>query len=603
MASLTRIITATISTTTTDTSNPPFFPKTSQFSLSRCQTRHAIRKISCKVTKNDDQNPETAHEGDANGKLDRRNMLIGLGGLCGAATTLGVAPTTFATPIAAPIMAQCGPADLPPGAQGDPNCCPPVAQNVVDFSLPSAPPNTVRVRPAAHSVDSEYLQKFTRAISIMRALPDSDPRSFSQQAKVHCAYCDGGYHQVGFPDLDLQVHGSWLFLPFHRFYLYFFERILGKLIDDPTFAIPFWNWDNTPGMQMPAIYTDPSSPLYDSLRDGAHQRPTIADLNFDGEDTDINDNDLVTANLTVMYRQMVSNAKTARLFLGQPYRAGGFPPGGGSLENVPHGPVHVWTGDRNQPNLENMGNFYSAARDPIFYAHHANIDRLWSVWKDQDKSKRMTDFTDSDWLNASFIFYDENGQAVRVQVKDCLDTKKLGYTYQDVDLPWLKSQPTPKRSRLSTLFSKPKPAKATTTSTSTIKFPKPLDSVIRTDVKRPKKSRSKKEKKDAEEVLVVEVELQSDVYVKFDVYVNDEDDIPSKKTRVKTEYAGSFVNVPHKHKHNKESKKMKTSLRLGLTDLIEELGADDDEGVTVTLVPRSGKDVVVVKDVKIEFAS
>ncbi|MDK0882658.1 hypothetical protein P5F54_15305, partial [Clostridium perfringens] len=57
---------------------------------------------------------------------------------------------------------------------------------------------------------------------------------------------------------------------------------------------------------------------------------------------------------------------------------------------------------------------------------------------------KRTDFTDSDWLNAGFLFYDENGQAVRVKVKDCLDTTKLGYVYQDVDLPWLNSRPTRK---------------------------------------------------------------------------------------------------------------------------------------------------------------
>nr|BAM15848.1 hypothetical protein [Portulaca oleracea] len=596
----------TLTTTTIPTISNTFFPKTSQLSLSRCQTRHASPKISCKATKNDDENPRKIHEDKtiANKKLDRRNMLIGLGGLYGAATALGSDPTTLAAPITAPNIAQCGPADLPQDAQGDHNCCPPVAQNIIDFTLPPTPA-TLKVRPAAHSVDNEYLQKFNRAISLMKALPDTDPRSFSQQAKVHCAYCDGGYNQVGFPNLDLQVHGSWLFLPFHRCYLYFFERILGNLINDPTFAMPFWNWDNPAGMQMPAIYADRNSPLYDSERDGPHQPPTLVDLNFDGEDTDMSTDDLTTANLTVMYRQMVSNAKTARLFLGQPYKAGGSPRGGGSLENVPHGPVHIWTGDRNQPNTEDMGNFYSAARDPIFYAHHSNIDRMWSIWKTLGANR--VEFTDSDWLDASFVFYDENAQAVKIRVRDCLDTKKLGYTYQDVDLPWLNSQPTPKRSRIATLFSKLKPAKATThppsTSTSPVKFPKPLDSTLKIDIQRPKKSRSKKEKKLQEEVLVVEVELQSDVFVKFDVYVNDEDDVPLKKTIVKTEYAGSFANVPHKHKHKKEHRKMKTTLRLGLTDLIEDLGADDDDGVMVTLVPRSGKEVTIIKDVKIEFAS
>ena len=35
-----------------------------------------------------------------------------------------------------------------------------------------------------------------------------------------------------------------------------------------------------------------------------------------------------------------------------------------------------------RPNGEDMGNFYSAARGPVFFAHHGNIDRrLWHVWR------------------------------------------------------------------------------------------------------------------------------------------------------------------------------------------------------------------------------
>ena len=98
-----------------------------------------------------------------------------------------------------------------------------------------------------------------------------------------------------------------------------------------------------------------------------------------------------------------------------------------------------------QPNFENMGNFYSIARDPIFFLHHANVDRMWSVWKTLGGKRR--DFTDPDWLDAGFLFYDENAQLIRVKVRESLDTKKLGYVYQDVDvdIPWLKSKPTPRR--------------------------------------------------------------------------------------------------------------------------------------------------------------
>ena len=71
---------------------------------------------------------------------------------------------------------------------------------------------------------------------------------------------------------------------------------------------------------------------------------------------------------------MISSAKKTELFFGQPYRQGDQPdPGAGSIESVPHNPVHPWTGDPRQPNGEDMGIFYSAGRDPVFFAHHGNV--------------------------------------------------------------------------------------------------------------------------------------------------------------------------------------------------------------------------------------
>jgi polyphenol oxidase len=110
---------------------------------------------------------------------------------------------------------------------------------------------------------------------------------------------------------------------------------------------------------------------------------------------------------------VISNGKTPELFMGAAYRAGDKSgQGQGSLENVPHGNIHFWTGDQNQPNGEDMGNFYSAGRDPIFFAHHANVDRMWYVWK-KLRGKHQ-DFTDPDWLNTEFLFYDENAQLVHI---------------------------------------------------------------------------------------------------------------------------------------------------------------------------------------------
>ncbi|KAK2633041.1 hypothetical protein EUGRSUZ_L00687, partial [Eucalyptus grandis] len=337
-------------------------------------------------------------------------------------------------------------------------------------------------------------------------------------------------------------------------------------------------------MKMPAMFADPQSPLYDANRNPKHVPPTLVDLNYNCEHPPpLN---LVSNNLKTMYSiklshqfstQMVSNAKTAELFFGHAYWAGDqASPGAGSIESVPHNTIHNWCGDYRQPSLEDMGN-------PLFFAHHSNVDRMWTLWKALGGSKR-TDFTDPDWLNAAFLFYDENTQAMRVKVKDCLETTNLGYKYQDVDIPWLKSKPVPRKIAKKVAKTSGEIADVAEIPRPIVHFPVKLDKVVSTLVKRPKQKRSKKEKEEEEEVLVIEgIELESDAFVKFDVHINDEQDSLSSPNE--TEFAGSFVNVPHKHK---PGKKMNTKLKLGITDLLEDLMGEDDEEVLVTLAPRYG---------------
>ncbi|XP_073111274.1 polyphenol oxidase, chloroplastic-like [Elaeis guineensis] len=569
----------------------PFYPQRPRVALS-FKTSHVHPRISCKATRDEHEKPMPTTEAiGSSGKLDRRDMLIGLGGLYGAAAGLGVNRKALGLPIEAPDISKCGPSDLPSGATAT-DCCPPTTSKIIDFKLPPRS-DPLRIRSAAHVVDSEYLAKYAKAVELMKALPADDPRNFTQQANVHCAYCDGFYEQIGFPDLNLQIHNSWLFFPWHRFFLYFHEKILGKLIGDETFAVPFWNWDAPAGMQMPSIYTDPSSSLYHKIRDAKHQPPYLVDFDFDGQDPSFTHDQQIDYNLKIMYRQVITNGKTAQLFMGSPYRAGDQPdPGLGSIEDVPHNIVHVWTGDRNQPNGEDMGTFYSAARDPIFYAHHSNIDRMWYVWK--MLGGKHKDFEDKDWLNCSFLFYDENADLVRVKIEDCLDTQRLRYTYQDVEIPWLKTRPTPKGTAAAKKGARS--PRAVTEAT----FPVTLYSSVSATVRRPKVSRSRKEKEDEEEVLVVEgIEFDPDMFIKFDVYINT----PEEKgvDPGSTEFAGSFVNVPHKNIRSKKEKKVRTALRLGITDLLEDLRAEADDSVLVTLVPRQGKGKVTVGGLRLEF--
>ncbi|XP_058101433.1 polyphenol oxidase, chloroplastic-like [Magnolia sinica] len=525
--------------------------------------------------------------------LHRRNVLLGLGGMYGA--TLGSSNKVDAKPVAPPDLRDCGPADLPAGATPT-NCCPPYAVKIIDFKKPSIF-SPMRRRQPAHLLDDGYIEKYNRAVFLMKQLDRSDPRSFAQQANVHCAYCDGAYDQVGFP-VEIQIHNSWLFFPWHRYYVYFHERILGKLIGDDSFALPYWNWDSPDGMSIPNMYVNQPA-LYDQLRDAKHQPPALVDFDYNLLDSNLTSDQLITNNLTIMYRQVVSNAKTAELFLGAPYRAGDDPnPGAGSVETVPHNPVHGWVGDRTQPNLEDMGTFYSAARDPIFFAHHANVDRMWTLWKGLG-GKNRKDFNDPDWLNAGFLFYDEDARLVRVKVADCLDTRKLRYVYEETSIPWLTARPKGSR----------KKHKSSKTANQFGPDPRTLTSTIRAKVKRPKWSRTRKEKEEEEEILIMDgIEIRRDMFVKFDIYVNvDGEDDENLGGPGSHEFCGAFINVPHNHsKMDGDGKplKMKTSLRLGITDLLEDIEADGDEEIVVSIIPRAGNgEDIVIGAIKIEFGS
>ena len=266
-----------------------FHTKNSHLRSSRFQP-----KISCKAS----HEPNDHDDKPTDKRFDRRNVLIGLSGA--AAGLSMIDRKAFAKPIAAPDLSKCGPATLPSGAPID--CCPPNQSTIIDFKPPQLT-TPLRVRPAAHLVTPEYLAKYKKAVELMKALPADDPRNFTQQAKVHCAYCDGAYDQIGFPDLEIQVHDSWLFFPWHRFYLYFHERILGKLIGDETFALPFWNWDAPEGMKMPTMYTDVSSSLYDKLRDAKHQPPTLVDLDYNLVDPSYTDTQQIDHNLKVCWHR------------------------------------------------------------------------------------------------------------------------------------------------------------------------------------------------------------------------------------------------------------------------------------------------------------
>ena len=85
-----------------------------------------------------------------------------------------------------------------------------------------------------------------------------------------------------------------------------------------------------------------------------------------------------------------------------------------------------------------MSSFETAALDPVFWLHHANVDRLWEVWLARDSGHANP--ADPDWgdaIGAVFEFHDENGHVVTALPKDFVDTSQqpMNYKYEDISDP------------------------------------------------------------------------------------------------------------------------------------------------------------------------
>lgn len=94
-----------------------------------------------------------------------------------------------------------------------------------------------------------------------------------------------------------------------------------------------------------------------------------------------------------------------------------------SAINGPHGSVHGAVSG-------NMCCVASAAQDPIFWAHHSNVDRQWNLWLAQGGG-RSNPLSDADWRNTSFTFFDECCKQVKMTGCEVLRAaNQLSYTYE-----------------------------------------------------------------------------------------------------------------------------------------------------------------------------
>jgi tyrosinase len=301
---------------------------------------------------------------------------------------------------------------------------------------------TSRVRRDIWSLEHEQqwhpiTTAYALAVRELKKRGEDDPTSWRYQAAIHGVApgvrADRWRNQC--------QHTTWFFLPWHRLYLYWFERIVLKAMEKideippdvrREWALPYWNYSRQGSNDYAKL---PAAFKAKTMEDG-DSNPLFVEEREPG----INADDPLPADAIreLAYFQPVFSVtrlnvvtgfggpKTRWHHLGEPPN---YSPG--VLEMIPHATVHGEVGGEGGF----MSDFPTAPLDPIFWLHHANIDRMWVAWLAQAAEPPLSNPSDSEWLEFSFDFHDEEGREVRSTPAEAVRTEDLWYTYEDATVP------------------------------------------------------------------------------------------------------------------------------------------------------------------------
>ncbi|RKP26894.1 hypothetical protein SYNPS1DRAFT_2288, partial [Syncephalis pseudoplumigaleata] len=210
--------------------------------------------------------------------------------------------------------------------------------------------NTIRKRYEIRTLPPQQRQSFFNAVKGLQAGPQ--PNKFDDFAELHNEA--GNY-----------AHFSPVFLPWHRAFLYHFERALQEI--DASVMLPYWDWS------------------YDSQAPEASV--VLSDAYFGGNGR-ASDQCLANGQLAAYRPYHLDRGCVKRQFdkdgainpfysteavqrlITQNDDFGEFR---GKLEGIFHARVHIGIGGH-------MNTMHSAA-DAIFYMHHGMVDKIWATWQ------------------------------------------------------------------------------------------------------------------------------------------------------------------------------------------------------------------------------
>lgn len=268
------------------------------------------------------------------------------------------------------------------------------------------------LRKNIRNLSPEELSKFREAHS--RMMSRIDNRGYQFLAGVHGWLQEYCQHPPKLDEMGRPLH---LFLPWHRAYMYYFERYLQIALGDNDIGLCWWNWrsqvsesEGIPKAYSERTYSDGSgsrkpNPLF-KFRMNFRGRDRI-----NGQDRVINRDTNRAVGQLFDIRYIRERATESNADIPQLRQIDDFTQFSERLRNWWHNYIHGYVGgDMSDPNL--------AAYDPIFYPHHSNIDRIWAIWQ-----------TDHGVENIPSYMKDVVLRPFAMTVRQVLDINGLEYQY------------------------------------------------------------------------------------------------------------------------------------------------------------------------------
>jgi hypothetical protein len=279
--------------------------------------------------------------------------------------------------------------------------------------------------------DSNRLARFEGAVKEMQdrsAQNPDDPKGWLANANMHRDFCS-----TPGPSDPAQIHFCWWFLAWHRAYISVTERKIRAISGDDSFSYPYWNWSSD--RRIPAAYARSGSPLAKAIRFPRATGLSDGEVGLLHDDPDIERLGVAALGATFFEAATADDIPFSFGGIARPNPENAFD--NNAIEGTPHGPVHNFSGGQKRSGGTVIGgdmtDFETAARDPIFFAHHGNLDRLWETWR-QDPARKNTEPTTEAFQRHSFVFKWLDGAPIEVAMSDLLDTTKLGYTYDHLNV-------------------------------------------------------------------------------------------------------------------------------------------------------------------------